>query len=159
MDIEIFIEEKSQIEKQINSMLEYSSVSSFLRRVEREELIVTDIPFYNVTFKHFKPKIVFAAIEKNKVIGLFSIQLLEKSTKINTPKWQVMNIGVDENFKRQGIAKKLISAMFKTFSELGIAGVVQSTYSDEGWNYVKPFFRKMAKKFPDVNFIDPLKRF
>lgn len=82
---------------------------------------------------------------KGKVVGDLGLQV----NPYEKDKYWLKHISVDPKFKNQGIATKLIDAMFKK-AEKEKMGIQRSSPSEEGKKYLTDLMNRMKQKYPHV---------
>jgi GNAT superfamily N-acetyltransferase len=86
--------------------------------------------------------------EEDKIIGIAE---LEKSSYEENVFW-IKFASVDLKYQGMGYGRKLMEEIFRFAKEKGIT-LEASSYSQDGWNKLKPLQNKLAKEM-GVDFID-----
>ena len=82
----------------------------------------------------------FASIHKNKTSGIIVVQ------KINDETYEIIDIAVDKNYRRQGVASKLIDYVI---DNLGIRTILAETDNDAVGFYKKYGFKTKTVKIKE----------
>lgn len=103
-----------------------------------------DVPYFYTSFDG----IMLLAFYKNDIIGALNIGY-QKDGYLPDRKLQhcMLSIGVAKDYRRQGVAEKLIEKMFRVSVKEGIKEILQSPYTDEGYEYLLKKFSVYAKKY------------
>lgn len=141
----------------LNEKYEFSNDMFF----EYEYEGVDDVPYLSEAFSvpFGDENFIVLAIDefKNTVAGAIVITKSSQETHNGTgAKSWVCGIGVNENYTKQKLSRKLINEMFKVCENVGIDKIEQSSYTDIGKVKVKPLFEEIEKQYPRVQFIDVL---
>lgn len=73
------------------------------------------------------------------------------------PKWSMVGIGVNEEYRNQGIARQLIEKQFEVMKELDIDYISQSSYTKNGAEYLYHVYEEYIAKTPHIRYINTKK--
>lgn len=161
MSIKVFVQKPLQLEKITDKPFDFETIESLQNQLKNKQYAETDVPFFNVSFSNTNNlKLAFVSFEEKYITGLLSTEWCESPYhSLTKSHWLIQNIGVSDKFQGQGLSSLLISKMFDTFNDLGLAGIYQSSYSNDGWERTMHKFSSESKKYPSVRFIDGKRRF
>lgn len=109
---------------------------------------IENIEYFDLIIK--AKETYFVTIEKteNYLIGLISL------SKTENEKWLIQSVDIAKNEQKKGNSKILIEEFLKFCSKEIKGRIEQSSYSKMGFMFLRKNFYVLAKKYPNVNFID-----
>jgi ribosomal protein S18 acetylase RimI-like enzyme len=135
------------------------TVNDFSSVVEIDDKILkaSRLEYYEMKFdklfksKEFLPTSLVAEIEDGKVVGVVMAELYMGEYGISRDGAKLDTIGVDPEYRHQGIGELLISEIFNHLRDLGVKKII--TLVDKNDSRLIQFF--MANKFnPSKNIIN-----
>lgn len=159
MSIEVLVQNPRDLKKITKNDFDFTQVGYFQVEVEDGELKILDIPYFETGLENSNIKLIFISVEGDLVVGALVLEYCEKGWNFGPNKWSMMSIGVNKDFRGKGHSKLMIEAMFSTMNELGLSGLAQSSYTEDGNKCVKKIFNHYSKVYPTVNFCDTDKIF
>jgi hypothetical protein len=96
----------------------------------------------------------FTAFENNKLIGILKLKT-KGNDSLRFPNYYnwLSLCSVDENYKHQGISKKLLNMLFEFLKNNELNHLLSSGYTESGFLYLEPQLVKLSAKY-NIDFKD-----
>jgi GNAT superfamily N-acetyltransferase len=96
----------------------------------------------------------FIAFDDNKIVGMLKYKTggVESSEQPNYCNWMHFVV-VDKEYEGLGIATQLINLLF-LYANLSKLSILQSAYTQVGWDRIRKVFKRVAERYPGVDFRD-----
>lgn len=154
MYIDILVQNPSDLKTLTSKEFDFTQVGYFQVEVEEGECDILEIPYLEAAFTNSNTKLIFLAIEGTTAVDAICVEYCEKGWNFGPNKWSIMSIGVNEEHRKKGYSNLMIKSMFETMDSLGLSGLSQSSYTEEGAVSVKKIFNHYSELFPSVGFLD-----
>lgn len=87
----------------------------------------------------------FVVLDNGKIIASLAIQV----NPYDEDQLWLKHVVVDENYRNQGLATKLIDALFKYLQKTNLE-LVRSTPTEQGQKYIQPIMQRYKQLYPNV---------
>lgn len=132
----------------------------------REVLEIGSMGFIDLSpigYNHFITALLDMSYDIPKVVGTLNFSKAPEGKNwitttdlkfIREYEWCMTGIRIDEKYQGNRLSRPLIKGAFELLSESGIKHILQSGYSFEGFQKVRPIFKEYSQKYPVLLFLD-----
>lgn len=90
------------------------------------------------------------------ITGCICLRYSESVNGVHERRW-IQYIEVHPSYRSLGLATALINCMFEVCNALNVFEIEQGVYTQDGNQYVKHVFARVADEWPNIKYIDPQK--